>query len=115
MNNQWPDDTLKDKKVKDVFGVPTQLNFGVTDSTTLFQVVNTPDKSHLTDGDNRALASDLISAYLDAHKKGMNFPYKQLDIISMWKLVFKGETYLTGWTSTTVRNFLNVLVSGTGI
>lgn len=64
-------------------------------------------------GSDRALAADLISAYLDAAAGFVQGQFTINDIQKMWALVFCGHTYSvngTAWSEQTVRAFLDVLV-----
>lgn len=105
----WP--ISRDTKVSDVFcGVSTSARLtaiGITNNTTLHQVVIMGGG-----GADRALAADLISAYLDSFVNGAGY-FTAVDIQKMWALVFCGIPYSvngTAWTSATVRDFLNVLI-----
>ncbi|WP_126445839.1 hypothetical protein [Sulfuricystis multivorans] len=81
---------------------------GITSDTKLIDILNMQGG-----GGDRALAADLISAYLDAAAGYAQGQFTTADIQKMWGLVFCGQPYSvngTAWSEQTVRAFLDVLV-----
>lgn len=84
----------------------------VNADTKLYTILDNKDKS-IVDGEDRALAADLISAYLDAAAGFAANQFTTTDIKKMWALVFCGQPYTVNgvsWTVQTVRAFLDVLI-----
>lgn len=104
-NRDWP--ISRDTTVNGAGFLPdTVSSLGVIGTTKLFDIINASGG-----GVDRAFATDLISAYLDA-RAGAPLPVS--DILAMWSVVF-GAGYFapsggSPWTPSDVRNYLDVLI-----
>ena len=104
----WPTNTTTEI-FKTVFGVPVNVEIGITDTTTLDQVLGNFGGSYSD------LAKYSIAAYLNVRKGTANFPFSSTQQVFDVYKSYRGGPFstllVTGWTEAQTVDWLRILMT----